>query len=221
MLKRQRRKFEMFLRVRDFFNARKADFPAESVGGGLFAALLLIIEQIEQLAAEKISVVGDVAQAIDVKGDAKDLVEALLQNIADMATTMAYEFNGFEEKFRMPRNRSALNLVSTGRAFAADALEYKADFLRYGMEPPEFIDELVTATGALDAAYGETDESTQERIGTNAAFVPLIKDGTEKIKRLDPIVKMKYRNDAANLSAWLYASHVEREPQTEQPQPTV
>ena len=52
MLKRQRRKFEMFLRVREFYNARNAEFPAESVGGGLFAALLLIIDQLEQLAAD-------------------------------------------------------------------------------------------------------------------------------------------------------------------------
>lgn len=219
MLKRQRRKFEMFLKVRDFFNARTAEFPADSVGGVLFAALLLIIEQIEQLAAEKISVVGDVAQAIDIKGDAKDLVETLLQNIADMATTMAYEINGFEEKFRMVRNRSALNLISAGRAFAADAADYQADFIKYGLEA-NFITELTAATDALEAAYGETDESTQERIGKNAAFVPLIKDGTEKVKRLDPIVKIKYRNDAAALSAWIYASHVEREPQAHKP-PTV
>lgn len=212
MLKRQRRKFEMFLRVRDFFNAHKANFPAESVGGGLFAALLLVIEQIEQLAAEKISVVGEVAQAIDIKGDAKDLVEALLQNIADMAATMAYEINGFEEKFRMVRNRSALNLISAGRAFAADAAEYQADFIRYGLAD-DFISELTAATDALEAAYGETDDSTQERIGKNAAFVPLIKDGMEKVRRLDPIVKIKYRNDAANLTAWIYASHLEREPQ--------
>lgn len=209
----------MFLKVRDFFNARKSDFPFGSVSGGLFAELLSIIEQIEQLAAEKISVVGDVAQAIDVKGDAKDTVEAILQDIADMAATMAYEFNGFEEKFRMPRNRSSLNLISAGRAFAADAQPYEADFIRYGMEPSDFIARLTDATDALEAAYNETDESTQARIGKNAAFVPLVKNGTEKVKRLNPIVRIKYRPDAANLAAWIYASHVEREPQPKKPEP--
>jgi hypothetical protein len=221
MTKRLRRKFEMFLRVRDFFNARKADFPAESVGGGLFAALLLIIQRLEQLSADKFSVIGDVAQAIDIKGDAKDLLNDLLQDNADMATTMAYEFNGFEHKFRMPRNKGVPSLIAAGRAFAADAAQYRADFVRYGLEP-DFIGALTAATDALEAAYSDTDDSTQERVGTNAALAPLFKDGTEKIKRLDPIIKIKYRNDAANLSAWIYASHVAREPQPAQkPEPAV
>ena len=41
----------MFLKVRDFYNARKADFPPDTTGGELFAALLTIIEQIEALSA--------------------------------------------------------------------------------------------------------------------------------------------------------------------------
>lgn len=219
MLKRQRRKFEMFLKVREFFSSRTADFPADSVGGGLFAALLPIIEQIERLAAEKISVAGDVAQAIDIKGDAKDLLTDRLQDIVEMAETMAFEINGLEHKFRIPKNRGVPSLVATGRAFAAEAAEHRADFIRYGLKA-DFLDELTAATAALEAAYSETDESTQERVGTNAAFVPLIKDGTEKVKRLDPIVKIKYRSDAANLSAWIYASHVAREPQPAKVQPT-
>jgi hypothetical protein len=211
MTKRQRRKFEMFLKVRDFFNARAADFPADSIGGQLFAALLLIIQQLEQLGTDKISVTGDVAQFVDIKGDAKDLLYSLLQDISDMAATMAYEINGLEDKFRIPRNRSVQNLILTGRAFAADAGDYRADFTEYGLAP-DFITQLTAATDALAAAYGETDESTQERVGTNAALVPLFKDGMVKVNRLQPIIRMKYRNNAANLSAWIYASHLEREP---------
>jgi hypothetical protein len=210
----------MFMKVRDFFNTRKADFPAESVGGQLFAALWAIVEQLRQLNADKISVVGDVAQAIDVKGDAKDLLKTLLEDINDMAATLAYEFNGLEDKFRIPHNKSVPSLIAAGRAFAADAAQYKDDFIRYGLER-NFIENLTGATDALEAAYSDTDDSTQERVGTNAALVPLFKDGTEKVKRLDPIVKIKYRSDAANLSAWIYASHLEREPQPAQKPPTV
>jgi hypothetical protein len=201
----------MFLRVRDFFNAQAADFPAPSIGGQLFTALLSIIQQLEQLGTDKISVTGDVAQLVDVKGDAKDLLEDLLQDIAGMASTMAYEINGLEDKFRMPRSRSVQNLILAGRAFAADAAEYQPQFIEYGLHK-DFILHLTTATGALEAAYGDTDESTQERVGTNAALVPLLNDVMIKVNRLQPIVRMKYRNDAAKLSAWIYASHLEREP---------
>ena len=218
MTKRQRRKFEMFLRVRDFYNARVNEFPAATVGGQLFTALMAIISQIEQLSADAFSATGEVAQNIDVKGDAKDLVRDLLQDISDMTATMTYEINGLEDKFRMPRNKSVPSLIAAGRAFAADAAEYEADFIRYGLSS-DFIEQLTTATDSLDVAHRETGDSTQNRIGKNAALVPLFKDGMIKVDRLEPIVRMKYRSNAATLSAWIYASHLEREPRPEKPEP--
>jgi hypothetical protein len=220
MDKRQRRKFEMFLRLRDFYNARAADFPADSVGGQLFTALLSIVEQLVQLGTDKFSIVSDVAQAIDIKGDAKDLLYSLLQDMRDMAAAMAFEINGLESKFRIPRNRSVQNLILAGRAFAADAGEYKDAFISYGLAP-DFIRQLTTATEALAAAASSSDEGTQERVGANAALVTLFKDAMLKVNRLDPIVRIKYRNDAANLAAWIYASHREREPRTPAPPPAV
>ena len=70
-------------------------------------------------------------------------------------------------------------------------------------------------------AYGTTDTHTQERIGKKAALVPLLKDGMEKVGRLDPLVKIKYRNSAENLSAWIFASHLRREDEPPKPPPSV
>lgn len=208
---RQERKSDMFLRVRDFFNQNSADFPAGSIGAVLFAALLAIIAQIETLNAETVSAKSDVDQSIDIKGDAKDLVKDLLEDISDMAYSMAYEIIGLEEKFRIPPGLGVPNLIALARAFAADAVEYEAQFIANGL-PATFIADLTAATDALEQAYIETDTDTQERIGKIAALVPLFKDGIITVNRLDPIVKMKYRGDAAKLSAWIYASHIERAP---------
>ena len=210
----------MFLNVRDFYNARKADFPSETTGGELFAALLTIIEQIEALSAATLSITGGVARMIDVKGDAKALFVNLLKDISGISGAMTFEFNGLEHRFRTPRNRSVPNLIAAGRAFASDAVEFKDDFVRYGLKA-DFISELAAATDTLEAAYSDLNDRIQERIGKNAAFAPLLRDGMEMVTRLQPIVKMKYRTDAENLSAWIYASHVEREPNPEKPQPTV
>jgi hypothetical protein len=69
----------MFLKVRDFFTQHAADFPPDTIGATLFAALLSIIEQIEQAAAQKVSAIGEVGQSIDVKGDAKDAFDRSAQ----------------------------------------------------------------------------------------------------------------------------------------------
>lgn len=216
MLGIQRRQSAMFLKVRDFFTQYGAAFPAGSIGATLFAALLAIIAQIEQLSAEKISAIGEVERSIEIKGNAKDFLEDMLENIAGMAVTMSYEIAGLANKFKMPNNRSVRNLIATGRAFASDAVEFKADFLRYEFED-NFIEQLTTATDALEAAYAETGEDKQERIGAIAALVPLFKDGMTIVRRLDPIVKRKFRNDAAALAAWTFAKHVERAPQSPKP----
>lgn len=221
MIGRQRRQFAMFLKVRDFFAHYGSSFPAGSIGATLFAALLALIEQIEQVNAEKASAVGEVGQSIEIKGNAKDHLEDILENIAGMAVTMSYEIVGIDSRFKMPNNRSAQNLITAGRAFASNAVEYQADFKRYEF-PDDFIQHLTEATDALEAAYAETGEDTQNRIGKVAALVPLFKDGMTLVRRLDPIVKMKFRNDAAALAAWTFAKHVERAPQSPRPasQPT-
>jgi hypothetical protein len=208
----------MFVNVRDFFNARVADFPPDSVGGDLFAALLLIIEQLGQLSAEVISISGEVAQKIAVKAAAKRQLDSILKDIAGMSITMAGEFPGIERQFQSPDNKSVLNLIASGRAFAVDAGAYKTDFIRYGLTF-DFIARLTAATDALEAANHAANDGKQERIGKNAALVPVVKDGLLKVTRLKPIVSMKYRDDPANLSAWRYASHVEREPRPEKPEP--
>jgi hypothetical protein len=37
------------------------------------------------------------------------------------------------------------------------------------------------------------------------------------VRRLDPIVKMKYGNDAAAMAAWTFAKHVDRTPPAPKP----
>jgi hypothetical protein len=213
MTKRQLRKLEMFSRVRDFFNQYAADFPPASIGGNLFAALLAIVAQLEQLSAETISAKGEVGQMIDVKGDAKDKLQDLLEDIVDMARTMAYEIAGLEDKFRMPRNMGVVRLVATGRAFAADAAEYRVQFIAYGL-PTTFIDDLTAATDTLEAAYQETDIDTQTRVGKIAALVPLFADGMTNVKRLDPIVRRHFRGNPQAFAAWTFATHLERDPRS-------
>lgn len=206
----------MFLKVRDFFAQYGASFPAASIGATLFAALLSIIQQIELISAEKASAIGEVGQSVEIKGNAKDFLEDMLEDIAGMAVTMSYEIAGLANKFKIPNNRSVQSLITTARAFAADAVEYQADFVRYEFDE-DFIGKLIQATDALEAAYAETGEDTQERIGKIAALVPLFKDGMTLVRRLDPIVKMKFRSDAAALAAWTFAKHVERAPQSPKP----
>lgn len=212
----QRRRYEMFLKVRDFMQERSADFPAASIGAILLAALVVIINTIAALAGEQVSAKGDYGQQKDIKGDARDVLYVQLRQISGLAKSMAYVINGLENKFRMPRNLNDQNLIAAGRAFASDAPEYKATFVEYGMAS-NFITQLTAATDALEAAVAAAGAAEQSKIGSTASFAPQIKEGMIIVRRLDPIVKMKYGNDAAAMAAWTFAKHVERAPQAPKP----
>lgn len=205
----ERRRYEMFLRVRDFFAARAADFPSDSVAMTIFTPLPAIIDQIAEIAGEQLSTRGAYAQAIEIKGDARDILSVRLRDISDLATTLAYEINGLEEKFRMPRNRSDQNLIAAGRAFAADALPFKEEFVALGMNGT-FINDLTAATDAFEQSLAPANTTGQEKAGKTAAIAPLIDGGMVIVRRLTPIVRQKYRNSAAGLAAWETARHVER-----------
>ena len=205
----QRRRYEMFLKVRDFFAAHAADFPAGSVGAVIFAPLLPIIEQLAQIAGEQLSTRGTYAQAIEVKGTARDRLYLLLRDIADLAVTLAYDIDGLEAKFRMPYKRSDQNLIAAGRAFAADAAAFEDEFIGYGMAAT-FIADLTAATDEFEQSLAPANTAAQNKSGKTAAAAPLVNDGMVIVRRLTPIVRKKYRNDAASRAAWETARHVER-----------
>jgi hypothetical protein len=209
----------MFLKVRDYMQERIADFPPASIGGILLAALVVIISTIAALAGEQLSAKGEFGSAGDIKGDARDALHVMLKQISGIAKSMAYTINGLENKFRLPYSRSEVNLVAAGRAFAADAVEYKPTFIEYGL-PDDFIEDLTAATDAFETARTSEDTAEQDKIGSTASFAPHIGEGMIIVRRLDPIIKMKYGNDAAAMAAWTFAKHVERAPQASKPPAT-
>jgi hypothetical protein len=211
------RRYEMFLKVRDFFATHTADFPAASIAAVIFAPLLPIIDQLAQIAGEQISTRGTYSQTIEVKSDARDILFVMLQDISDLATTLAYEINGLEEKFRLPRNRRDQNLIAAGRAFAADAAAFEDEFIGYGMAAT-FIADLTAATDAFEQSLTPANVAGQDKSGKTAAVAPLVNEGMVIVRRLTPVVRKKYRNSASRLAAWEFARHVERTlPQTPAP----
>jgi hypothetical protein len=205
----QRRRYEMFLKVRDFFVAHAADFPPASIAAVIFTPLIAIIDELAQIAGEQLSTRGAYSQAMEIKGDARDLLYVMLRDIADLATPLAYEINGLEEKFRVPRNKSDQNLIAAGRAFAADATAFEDELIGYGLRAT-FIADLIAATDAFEQSLTPANVAGQEKTGKTAAAAPLVNAGMIIVRRLTPVVRMKYRNDAGNLAAWEFARHVER-----------
>ena len=203
------RRFEMFVRVRDFGAEREASFPANSLGGEQFAEVRIVCEILNEMAASQSSGVGSAHQATASRTNAREALRDSLQAITRTARAMALNMPGLENKFRLPRSGSDQALLSTARAFVADATPLKADFIRHEL-PASFIEDLQAAIADLERAIGGQNTGRDAHVTATASIDATVERGMAAVRRLDAIVRNKFRDDPATLAAWESARHVER-----------
>jgi hypothetical protein len=139
-----------------------------------------------------------------------------LQAISRTARVMADEVPGLDDKFRLPPPGNDALLLSTARAFAADARPLAAQFIAHEI-PADFLEDLADDIAAMEAAISEQSSGLGQRIAAGAAIDSVIDNGVAAVRKLDAIVKNKYANNPAALAQWTSASHTERDPRSKRP----
>jgi hypothetical protein len=210
----ERRRFEMFARVRDFGATHSASFAAGSRGAELLAAVDALVAELEAHAAKQTSGASASVQGATSRASARAELRDDLESISRTARAMSAESPGLAERFRLPRdNRNDQQLLAAARAFAADALPLKAEFLRHEL-PADFLDDLAADIAAFESSITEQNRSREARVAATSSIDSAIDRGVEAVRQLDAIVRNKFRDDAATLAAWTSASHTERPPRT-------
>lgn len=219
MRKRERVRYEMFIRVVTFIQNNIADFPAGGIVAGQLAVLLAVIERIESLSGEQAEGLAGAKFEFFGKDTARENLTAIMRKIARTARSMVYEFPGIVLKFRIPENDSDVNMLATGRAFHSEATPLKNDFIRYEMQSG-FLDELQTEIDNFDAALSKPGTEIDSHVEATADIGEEIRKGMIAVRTVNAPIKNKYAGDVGKLAAWLSASHIEREPKNDpQPQP--
>lgn len=212
----QQRKINKYQREDVFMKDNASDFPADSPGDLTAKALANIINEIQTLAAEQVSGFDDKRQAFDNLEDARDDLFDDLRLINLAAKALANEINGIEEKFRMPRKPTDGILLATARSFAADAVQYRNQFIEYGLEA-DFLTDLQDDIVAFESAADAADSAEESHAEATGALYEAFRQAKVKSEKLGAIVKIKYRNDAGKLAAYVVASHLERAPKRQKP----
>jgi hypothetical protein len=129
---------------------------------------------------------------------------------------------GLQERFRLPRgNRNDQQLLTTARAFAADAVPFKAEFVRLEL-PADFLEDLAADIEAFEHAISDQNRHHEAHVSATESIDAVIDRGIEAVRQLDAIVRNKFRDDPATLAAWTSASHTaraRRSPTTATPPP--
>jgi hypothetical protein len=132
-----------------------------------------------------------------------------LRAINRTARAIAADMPGLEEKFRMPRAPSYAQVLATARAFLADATGLAASFIEYEL-PANFLIDLAADIAAFEAAEDDQSTGLTNRVGATRSVEQAIMEGTAALRKLDPLMRNKYRNQPVKLAEWFSTSHVER-----------
>jgi hypothetical protein len=207
----ERRRYEMFLRVREFMAGRATQFPPTSLAGELAERLNTVIEDLDRHTTTQSSGRSATRASSASKAAARDELRRDLEAISRTARVMTFNTPGLEDKFRVPRNVSDQTLIAAARAFAGDALPLKTEFTRRGL-PEDFLDDLNSDIAEFEQAINQKIQKQESHVAATAAIDSALEHGLTAVRELDAIMRNTLANNAASLAAWLSASHTERSP---------
>ena len=213
---RDRRRYEMLVRVKQFGIDNAGDFTG--IATTKFNAIGTIVDDTDTKAAAQQSGFAEAAQQFEVKDTARENLRDEMSDISRTAKSMEYEFDGISDKFRFQRNMSDADLLAKGRAFVIEAGPYALDFKAYGM-PSTLIADLTAACDAFEATFSTTASAQAEHVAATADTASKIREGMVAVRTVDGIVQNKYAGDPDKLAAWLSAKHVEKDPKKKAPTP--
>ena len=207
----QNRRHQMFVRVKDFGASHSGDFAPGGLGVRLFADLNGIVTQLDNHASAEVSGRGTAREGTSTRAEAREALRDDLEAINRTARAMAEDTPGIDDKFQLPRGNNDQNLLSSARAFAADATPLSAQFIAHEM-PADFLADLNTDIANMEAAISLQASGVGDHVSAGAAIDETIDAGNVIVRKLDAVVRNKYANDPATLAEWTSASHTERSP---------
>lgn len=208
---KQNRKAQALRRIREFLAARINDFPENGLVRELFETIVEVLVNIDKYTAQQFTGSNTGRSGTSTKLNAYNALKKNLIMISRTAKYMAYEIDGLENKFRMPRSSSEQALLAAARAFAADAAPLYKQFLRHQM-PENFLEELNNNIIAMEQAINTQITAADMQVTATASLDEELERALIARRRLNPLVKNRYYQDSAILTAWNTARRIESAP---------
>ena len=207
----ERRRLEMFIRVREFGAAHAAQFPPTSFAGEQLIVVDSVINTLETHTSVQSSGRSTVRQSATSKAVARDELMRDLEAISRTARAMGMTIPGLADKFRIPHHQSNQTVLTVARAALSDALPFKTEFIRRGM-PANFMEDLQSDIDELEETIARKAQGAGSQVAATAAIDTEIERGMNAVRELDPVMRNTFSSDPATLAEWQSASHVERPP---------
>lgn len=205
------RRYEMLVRVRDFGAAHPDIFPADSLGGQMFAAVTTAAATVAERGAVEMSSRSAVREGVLAREAARARLLTVLEGLRRTAQAVALDTPGVDGKFRRPSSRGARTLAMAARSFALDAHALSGALIAHGL-PATFLDTLDAAILAFEVTIQDHARSVAALVASRAAIETAMQAGLTAVQRLDAIVQNLVYTDSGANAVWQQARHVEQPP---------
>ena len=215
MTDEERRIYDALVKINQFGIDEAASFSGVATTN--FTLIGQIVDSIQLTGSDQMSAIGDSGEQFELKGIKREELRELMSRTSRTARSMAYDFPGIDDQFRMPRNRNDADLLNAARAFITNGTPITSDFEAYGLKSHWFDGELKTAADAFEATLSTTASAQADRAEATAEIHDWVVQGMRTRRILDGIVRNIFFNDPGKLAAWQQAAHIERPPKKSTP----
>ena len=111
-----------------------ADFPAGTIQQKEIDKIRTELKQTDQHSVNQAVGEGGAGAAYETKDTARENLREHMAPIPEAARVMEYAIDGISERFRMPRNRTDQDMLTTARAWVTELVPFDADFQAYGLD---------------------------------------------------------------------------------------
>lgn len=197
------------IRAKEFLTERQADFAGIPGAVTLIAQLTASVAKVQTTYQKQISEGENARQDYDEVKEAFRTLRGAVREVAGMALAISKREPGLNELFPIPDGNSRRKLIAEARTAADNAAAHEEKFTGRGLDK-SFIQNLRDYADTLENALNAASSSTGKRVGATDTLGKDVDDANDIVQEIDPIVKLVYKNDPANLAAWKFASHIER-----------
>lgn len=209
MNNKDNRIYEMCLRVQESRTALAEKIPADSYASQLFERLGQRLDNLDVQTSEHSSRTRAVAESGMAKDATRTTLRQQLNAIGHTAKPMEKTTPGIAEKFRIPTRLKDQDLLRLARAIASDVLPFKTEFIKRGLAS-SFVEDLLAAAANFEQAISRKILNTESKVASHANVKGLLRECSDIVRELDPIIRNICAGDPGALAIWESASHVER-----------
>jgi hypothetical protein len=197
MTRKERVRYEMLQRVRDFGAAHRDLFPEASAAGEAFTVITRAVADIETDLDRKRVVSANGRRAMAVMRDA---ILTHMRVVARTARGMKAA-SAVHLTLRLPDRRSDAHVLSGARTFILQAEANQTELVRLGL-PTTCLSELREATDALAHALTERHLGRSGTAAAQAGISAAIAAGSAAARTLDILVPNAVEHDPELFAAW-------------------